>query len=666
MLLLSSMLVFTVSDTRGQSSTVSNSKSSNGNINMPTFQEANLTVPIQASWIGANGTVYAGMNQTLYKSPDQGVTWQPLIIFNSSNPQTPTYVNSVWVNQLNYIFVSPDPNAATDELGLWRSTNGGQTWSNVLPLPVGCTILSMDEETNGSLFAGIYTTTDQFGNPVGNASILKSTNFGATWQTVYYDSGARHIHCIAVDKANNYVYASVGDLRVAPYWTAYTLLSTNEGKNWTQILTTPQMLAVLPIDAKAANGTLVPVARLFATDFDNGQIYRTTNDQNFSLVLDTGAQSYGFWMRQNDINGNLYASFVGGESSVRNAGIYTSSDSGLTWAQYKTFVINSSYLGSNAASNFQQGFMYYDLKLNSGWQNGTKIYPNYAFANTSFLVVRGASNQIYYRTYNATSAAWSSTWTGLPGSTLDSPATVVCGNELYIVVRGSDGNTLWFSNVNLTDGTFGGWQWISGTTPSAPTLTSNGTALTLVVRGADNSIYYRLYTIQNSTWAPWRGFPAGSTCDQIAAVMQGNVLTVVVRGFSATDPSGNATLWQSTMNLDTGVFSGWNWMAGSALSSPTLTNWQNGTGYSLVVQGADNSIYINQYTNSTWQGWYRLPQGSTNISPAATVIGNQLYMVVVGVDKVTLWTGNLNLNSNVFSGWSWISGTTSSKPTLTS
>jgi hypothetical protein len=90
----------------------------------------------------------------------------------------------VYVNKLNYIFTSPTSNATSDELGLWRSIDGG-----------------------------------------------------AHWVTVYYDSNARHIHCITVDPANNYVYASIGDVR-APHFngvawvnwnTDYVIRSTDDG-----------------------------------------------------------------------------------------------------------------------------------------------------------------------------------------------------------------------------------------------------------------------------------------------------------------------------------------------------------------------------------------------------------------------------------------------------
>ena len=337
------------------------------------YTEANITKQIRASWIANDGTLYAGSNETLLKSLDQGLTWRPLLTFNGS---APVDIARIYVNNLNYLFASPSSSAAANELGLWRSIDNGQTWTNVLPLPLNCSISSIAEDSNGNLFAGIYTT-----GTIGNASICKSVDGGANWSTVYYDSGARHVHYVTVDKSNNYVYAAIGDVRVNPSWHAYVIRSTDDGgsnSSWGKILDLPQILSIQTVDAKLPNGTLIPVARLLATDYDNGQIYRTTDDANFSLVLDTGAQSYGYWIRTNDLNGNIYASFVGGENPAQwVAGIWMSANNGTTWTVYKTFAISNAYFGSSSASNFLQGTMYYSLQLDSGWQNGVKIYPIY-------------------------------------------------------------------------------------------------------------------------------------------------------------------------------------------------------------------------------------------------------------------------------------------------
>ncbi len=150
-----------------------------------------------------------------------------------------------------------------------------------------------------------------------------------------------------------------------------TAIATAVGSKYNGI---PQIIAI----------EAVPGARLLATDLDNGIIYRTTDDINFQQVLNTGAQSYGYWMRTNDLNGNIYASFVGGESPTTwVAGIWMSTNNGLSWGIYKTFSIHNPYFGSDAASNFFQGTMYYDLVLDSGWQNGTEIYPIYNNVDTT-------------------------------------------------------------------------------------------------------------------------------------------------------------------------------------------------------------------------------------------------------------------------------------------
>ena len=380
----SAAYIFTVSDTENLHIT-----QREVTLAKPTFKEEPVSMPIQASWIATDGTVYAGLDQTLYKSQDKGQTWQPLITFNST---TTVGIKSVYVNKLNYVFIAPDTTANTDELGLWRSTDNGQSWSKVLPMSEGCTTMSMDEDTNGVLYVGIYTT-----DYTGNATILKSTDAGANWETVYYDSGARHVHCVAVDKANNYIYAAIGDYRVTPDWVGYTTRSTDGGNTWTHLIDIPQMLAILPIDDKAQDGTLIPVARLFATDFDNGQIYRTTDDINFDLTFNTDSQAYGFWMRQNDLNGDIYASFTAGELSGQTnpqwiAGIWTSSDQGQSWQLYRSFDIHHPYYGSGSASNFLRGTLYYDLALDSGWQNAIRIYPSYDTAqNTSTADLEQAS-----------------------------------------------------------------------------------------------------------------------------------------------------------------------------------------------------------------------------------------------------------------------------------
>jgi hypothetical protein len=87
----------------------------------------------------------------------------------------------------------------------------------------------------------------------------------------------------------------------------------------------------------------------------------------------------------------------------------------------------------------------------------------------------------------------------------------------------------------------------------------------------------------------------------------------------------------------------------------------------LCVRGLNNNIYYRSYdaTEVSWGYWNGLPGVSDN-GPASVCFGNQLHMVVRGVNNGELWHGYLNLGSGGFSGWSLLSGSSPSAPTLTS
>ena len=81
---------------------------------------------------------------------------------------------------------------------------------------------------------------------------------------------------------------------------------------------------------------------------------------------------------ENDLNGDIYASFTSGEHpAFWVAGIWKSTDAGLTWSIYKSFAVSTAYSGSSYASNFHQGTMLYSIEINGEYVNGCMIYPDY-------------------------------------------------------------------------------------------------------------------------------------------------------------------------------------------------------------------------------------------------------------------------------------------------
>jgi peptidoglycan/xylan/chitin deacetylase (PgdA/CDA1 family) len=293
-------------------------------------------------------------------------------------------------------------------------------------------------------------------------------------------------------------------------------------------------------------------------------------------------------------------------------------------------------------------------------QSGHSITATFAQSTANnFLVVRGETDNIFYRLYNSTSNFWGP-WNLVPGGTIDSPAAVLDGDELYIVVRGQYNDQIWFSSVNVTDNTFSGWALLSGATPSAPTLISNGSTLCLVVRGETNAIFYRFYTIATQTWTDWTVVPYGGAIDSPAATLTGETLQIVVHG------EYNDQIWYSNIHLTDNSFSGWALLSGATPSAPTLTS--NSTTLCLVVRGETNVIFYRFYdiASQTWGDWIGVPNGGAIDSPGATLAGDSLQIVVRGENNDQIWHRTLDLPTNTWTDWTRLDGATPSKPTLTS
>jgi hypothetical protein len=239
---------------------------------------------------------------------------------------------------------------------------------------------------------------------------------------------------------------------------------------------------------------------------------------------------------------------------------------------------NTLYIAVRGFANNNQSIYFGSINLTdnnfSGWtllSGSTPSAPTLTSNGTTLtLVVRGEENLIYYRFYDIASQTWTD-WGYVPlGATCDSPAAAVLANQLHIVVRGMDGYSIWHCSLNLSTSVFSGWELVGGATPSRPTLTTCGALneLCLAVKGTDHAIYYN--TWNDSGWSGWvclrTGFPPSSP----GATVVGEQLQVAVRHTEAGEDLD--TLWFGTVDLKTGVFSGWAWLSGATPSAPTSTS----------------------------------------------------------------------------------------------
>ncbi|MDE2139576.1 MAG: glycosyl hydrolase [Gammaproteobacteria bacterium] len=163
------------------------------------------TAPVGALAVAPSdaNVIYAGMGESfirgdmitgdgMYKSTDAGKTWQHIGLENthviSEIAVDPRDANTVYVAALGHVF---GPNS---ERGIFKSTDGGQTWKKVLFVndETGGADISIDPHNPRILFASMWQAyrrpwTFSSGGP--GSGLYKSTDGGETWKNISTSPG---------------------------------------------------------------------------------------------------------------------------------------------------------------------------------------------------------------------------------------------------------------------------------------------------------------------------------------------------------------------------------------------------------------------------------------------------------------------------------------------
>jgi photosystem II stability/assembly factor-like uncharacterized protein len=157
-------------------------------------------------------------------------TWQPLGPGNAGG-------------RTRALVIRPDdPNtmyAGTVGGGVWKTTDGGQTWTPLTDLlpSIGIGALAMDPQSPDTLYAGtgeFYTNTNTTGNTIRGAGIFKTTDGGATWTQLAGTTGSSFWYYV------NKLVISPNDSRriYAATWDGIAL-SVDAGATWRTVLSRP-------------------------------------------------------------------------------------------------------------------------------------------------------------------------------------------------------------------------------------------------------------------------------------------------------------------------------------------------------------------------------------------------------------------------------------------
>jgi photosystem II stability/assembly factor-like uncharacterized protein len=138
-------------------------------------------------WLGTgenNNQRSVSVGDGVYKSTDAGKTWMRMGLERSEHIQNividPRNSSVVYVTAIGPLW------AAGGDRGLYKTTDGGQTWKAVLTISpdTGVTDLVMDPKKPDVLYAAAYQRRRAVGQLIGGgpeSGLYKSTNGGTTW-----------------------------------------------------------------------------------------------------------------------------------------------------------------------------------------------------------------------------------------------------------------------------------------------------------------------------------------------------------------------------------------------------------------------------------------------------------------------------------------------------
>jgi photosystem II stability/assembly factor-like uncharacterized protein len=350
--------------------------------------------------------------------------------------------------------------------GIWKSTNGGNSWipktDDQNPLSIGCMINSGD-----TVYAG---TGEGWGNidAVYGGGIYKSTDFGNSWTLLPGTSGSnllnfKNVMKLAFDPDGN-VYAvtetfdySGGISHLQNNGGLY--ISTDGGSSWSKISNTSITNYNIGCDVIPISSSII----LFATQ--GGGIYKTTDaGTNWSHITSgLPTSNIGRIALAQDPNSSntIYAVLESTSNSSGLAGIYKSTDGGSTW----NALTPPPLLTSTGNKSYLDGQGWYDNVIAVDPYNSSNIYVG----GVDMMKSTNGGSSWFQLTY------WD-TYYGTPYVHADHHAITFDPSTANVVYDGDDGGI--FKTTN------GGNSW---------TELNNNLAITQFYGGAafpTGSIYY--------------------------------------------------------------------------------------------------------------------------------------------------------------------------------
>lgn len=360
-----------------------------------------------------DNTIYVGTGETwtrnsvsvgdgLYKSVDGGANWNKIGLEKSER------IANIIVNPKNskeiYVAALGALWGDSEERGVYKSSDGGLTWKNLLYVnaKTGCADLIMDPNNPNILYASMWEFRRSgwsFESGGSNSALYKSVDGGANWNKIHngFPSGKLGRLGIALAPSNSNILYTVIEAEKEERKGLYR--SDDAGASWKQlnndfgITVRPFYFSRIVVDPKDEN-VIVKAGLTGSISRDGGKTFKNLGNMHSDI------HDIAFSIKDSDI---MYAGTDGG--------VYRSMDGGTTMEIVENLPLSQFY---HVSTDNQTPYnVYGGLQDNGAWY-GPSSSPggveardwNSAGAGDGFRVLKHPTKNIIYSEMQGAENVW--------------------------------------------------------------------------------------------------------------------------------------------------------------------------------------------------------------------------------------------------------------------